>query len=88
MDDWFGGDFLKTNIHQHRASHLPALSLREGGGQQYLAQKEFESMWRKTVSKRLFIRLLLQYVYCNKSIAIILLITFYCKILIAKFLVR
>ena len=51
MDDWFGGDFLNTNIHQHRASHLPALSLRGGGGQQYLAPKEFESMWKNCLVK-------------------------------------
>ena len=37
--------FLKTNIHQHRVSHLPAVSLREGGGQQDLAPKELEAIY-------------------------------------------
>ena len=32
-DDWFGGDFLKTNIHHYRVSRLPVYSHREGGGQ-------------------------------------------------------
>ena len=44
----------KTNIHQHNVSHLPAISLREWGGQQELAQKELEAMWRKTVLEETF----------------------------------
>ena len=50
----FKGPFLKTNIHQHRVGHLPAVSLREGGWQQVLAPKELEAMWRKTVLEETF----------------------------------
>ena len=66
--------FKNTNIHQHRVSHLPAISLREGVGQQDLALKELETMRRKTVFKETFIRLL--FTRFNLIVLIVLILLF------------
>jgi hypothetical protein len=61
--------FKNTNIHQHRVSHLPAVSLRKGGGQQDLAPKELEAIYRD-----IFMVIILSLLfYCDNFIVMILL---------------
>ena len=73
-------DTLKSNIHQHSVSQLPADSHRDGGGQLDLAPKELEAMMR------LFIRLLFTCTGCSKLYCNNLLQVFYCNNFIAMIL--
>ena len=54
MDDWFGGDFLKTHIHQHGASQdrVQQQGLRGQGGE-LAPHRLLSRLEGKTIGRRL-----------------------------------